>query len=70
TFMEQTPFQLPYTQLNGSISNSMQIFLPPNDRRAKTFWPDLMPTYDDYKRYQFDIHSEIRYLLDQIEQKK
>ena len=66
TFMEQTSFQLPYTRLNGSISNSTQLFLPPKDRRAKIFWPDWMPTYEDYKRYQFDKHSEIRYLLDKI----
>lgn len=66
TFMEQTPFQLPYTHLKGSISNSIQIFLPGKDPRAKTFWPDMMPSYEDYKRFQFDRHSEIRYLLEKI----
>lgn len=66
TFMEQTMLELPYTRIRGSISNSIQLFLPPDDYRAKVFWPDMMPSYDDYKRYQFDQHSEIRYLLDQI----
>lgn len=66
TFMEQTPFQLPSTRLEGSISNSIQVFLPAKDQRAHIFWPDLMPTYEDYKRYQFDKHSEIRFLLDKI----
>lgn len=66
TFMEQTSFNLPHTHLEGSISNSIQVFLPGKDRRAKTFWPDLMPEYNDYKRYLFDLHSEVRYLLDQI----
>lgn len=66
TFMEQTMFELPYTRIRGSISNSIQLFLAPDDYRANVFWPDMMPSYDDYKRYQFDQHSEIRYLLDQI----
>lgn len=64
TFMENTPFSLPYTHLKGGISNSMQIFLPANDKRAKIFYPDLMPTYQDYKNYNFDANAEILYLLD------
>lgn len=66
TFMEQTFFQLPNTKLNGSISNAVQIYLSAKNPRAKVFWPDLMPSYDDYKRYQFDKHSEILYLLDKM----
>lgn len=66
TFMEQTLFKLPYTGMEGSISNSMQIFLPGKDKRAKTFWPDLMLTYDDYKKYGFDKQAEILYILDKI----
>ncbi|NLI36410.1 MAG: peptidase S41 [Bacteroidales bacterium] len=66
TYMEKTPFCLPYTHLKGSISNSMQIFLPVSDKRAKIFYPDLMPTYQDYKKYDFDANAEILYLLDKI----
>lgn len=66
TFMEQTLFKLPYTGMEGSISNSMQIFLPGKDKRAKTFWPDVMMTYDEYKKYGFDGQAEIRFLLDKI----
>lgn len=64
TFMEGTPFALPYTQVEGTISNSMQVFLPVKDHRAKIFWPDLMPNYDDYKKHGFDTHTEILYLQD------
>ena len=67
TFMENTPFNLPYTHLSGSISNCMQIFLPVNDKRAKIFYPDLMPTYQDYKNYNFDANAEILYLLNVID---
>jgi len=67
TYMENTPFTLPYTHLKGSISNSMQIFLPANDKRAKIFYPDLMPTYQDYKKYDFDANAEVLYLLDKID---
>ncbi|MEG0834787.1 MAG: hypothetical protein RR413_05025 [Christensenellaceae bacterium] len=64
TFMEQTPFQLPYSKLNGCISNSLQVFMPAQDRRAKTFYPDIIPTYQTYKKFNFDYHTEIRYLLE------
>lgn len=63
TYMEQTLFRLPHTGMEGSISNSIQICLPAKDRRAKTLYPDKMPTYQDYKKYNFDVHTEILYLL-------
>lgn len=37
TYMEQTPFELPYTRLKGSISNSIQIFLPGRISEQKYF---------------------------------
>lgn len=70
TYMEQTLFRLPYTGMQGSISNSMQICLPGKDPRAKTLYPDLMPTYQDYREYNFDKHTEVLYLLDKIKSDK
>lgn len=70
TYMEQTPFELPHTRLKGSISNSIQIFLPEKDKRAKIFFPDQMPSYEDYKKYGFDQQSEIMFLLDYIQKKR
>ena len=69
TYMEQTPFELPRTGLKGSISNSLQMFLPADDPRAKDFYPDLMPTYEDFKRYNFDWNTIPMYLMDIIEGK-
>lgn len=66
TYMEQTPFELPYTHLKGSISNAMQIYLPEKDKRAKIFSPDSMPSYEDYKKYGFDRQAEIMFLVDRI----
>lgn len=66
TFMEQTPFTLPRCGLQGSISNSLQQFLPPHDPRAKTFYPDLMPDYEEYRKHGFDAHTDILFLLDKI----
>ena len=66
TFMEQTLFKLPHTGIEGSISNSMQVFLPGKDKRAKTFWPDVMLTYDEYKQAGFDKQAEILFLLDKM----
>jgi hypothetical protein len=70
TYMEMTPFELPRTGLKGSISNSLQMFLPVDDPRANQFTPDLMPTYEDYKRYNFNTATELLYLLDYIKGKK
>ena len=68
--MEQTPYELPRTGLKGSISNSLQLFLPVDDPRAKLFTPELMPTYEDYKRYNFDQNTIPMYLMDLIEKQK
>jgi hypothetical protein len=66
TYMEVTEFMLPRTGMRGSISNSLQVFLPVDDPRAHDFTPDLMPTYEDYKRYDFDDNTILLYLLDYI----
>lgn len=66
TFMENTEFKLPYTGLEGSISNSAQVFLPVNDRRAKIFYPDIMLTWNDYKKYNFDKYADLLFLLDYL----
>ena len=66
TYMEATPFELPRTNLKGNISNSLQLFMPNDDPRAHQFTPDLMPTYEDYKHYSFDMNTELLFLLDYI----
>lgn len=66
TYMEVTGFELPRTGLRGSISNTLQQFLPVSDARSKDFTPDLMPTYEDYKRYNFDDNTIPMYLMDII----
>ena len=70
TYMEATPFELPRTGLKGHFSNTLQMFLPADDPRAKEFTPDLMPTYEDYKRYNFDDNTIPMYLMDIINKKK
>jgi hypothetical protein len=69
TFMEQTMFELPFTHLKGCISNSAQHFLPPNDPKATTFYPDMIPKYEDYIKYNFHEDTELLWLLDKIESK-
>ena len=66
TYMEVTQFTLPRTRLKGSISNSMQLFLSADDPCAKQLIPDILLTYDDYKRYNFDSQAEVLFLLDYI----
>lgn len=68
-YMEQTSFELPYTKLMGSISNSIQLFLPAKDKRANLFFPDRMLSYEEYRSYDFDGQSEIMFLLEYIHKK-
>lgn len=70
TFMASTPFTLPNTGISGSISNSMQVFLPPNDRSSRIFYPDLILSEDEYKKYGFDPNAELLFLLDAAKKKK
>lgn len=64
TFMETTPFSLPYSRLNGSISNYMQLLLPVDDKRATSYTPDIEMTYNQYKSYQFNRDAIIMYLIE------
>lgn len=66
TYMEGTPYKLPLTGISGGLSNSLQVFLPADNPRATTLYPELMPKYSDYRRYNFDKHAEILYLLDTL----
>ncbi len=70
TFMANQSFYLPRTGLTGDICSLIQICFPDDDPRAKQFTPDLMPSYEDYKRYNFDDNAPILYLLDIIKKKK
>ena len=64
TYMEQTSFTLPYTGISGSISNSLQVLLPPSDPRSKEFTPDIPIDYSTYRKYGFNLDTPISYLLD------
>ncbi len=66
TFMESTPFSLPNTGIQCSVSNAIQRFLPADDPRAKVFWPDWTPSWDDYKRLGFDSRADLMYILEKI----
>lgn len=71
TFMGgQEYITLPRTGLVGEIDRGIQVCFPDDDPRAKEFFPDLMPTYEDYKRYNFDDNAPVLYLLDIIKKSK
>lgn len=69
-FMEVTPFSLPYSGLVGSVSNSLQAFLPSSDPRAKQFTPEVRITYEDYCRYGFDQNAIMKYLIEFLKSKE
>ena len=66
TFMESTPFQLPNTKLKGSISNTVQLFYPNNQKKGKVLLPDFPMNISDFAKYNFDQNAEVLYTLDLI----
>ena len=66
TFMESTPFTLPNTGIQCSVSNAIQRFFPAEDPRAKVFRPDWAPTWEDYRRLGFDSRADLLYILEKI----
>lgn len=66
TYMEVTPFTLPNTGIECSASNSIQRFLPADDPRAKVFWPDWIPSWEDYRQVNFDSRADLLYILSRL----
>ena len=64
TFMEVTPFQLPYTNLVASSSNTMQQFFPTNSPYAQILKPDIEITSQDYHNYNLDANTPILRVLE------
>lgn len=62
-YMEVTPFTLPYSRLSGSVSNTLQEFVPTTDPKAREFTPDIKLNYEDYHRHGFDYNSILFHLL-------
>ncbi len=67
TFMESTNFTLPYSGIWGSISNSLQLLMPPNGPRSKEFTPDIPIDYATYRKYGFNLDTPINYIIDLVE---
>ena len=64
TFMEITPFRLPYTGLTASVSNTMQQFFPNESPLAKILKSDIEITSRDYYNYSLDANTPILRVLD------
>ena len=66
TFMETTNFELPNTNISGSISNSLQVFFPDDLEKGKVLMPDFAMNWTDFAKYNFDSNAEILFVLDLI----
>lgn len=64
TFMEVTPFKLPYTGLVASASNTMQQFFPADSPYAKTLKPDIGITSSDYHSHNIDSNTPVLKVLE------
>lgn len=65
--MESTRITLPKTQLQGSISNSKQILFDEESQSAEILKPDYEMTWEDFKKFEFDVNAEILKALEFIE---
>lgn len=63
TFMEVTQFYLPNCGMQCSVSNSLQQFLPADHPSAKTLWPQIMPSYEDYRQHGFSHDTDLEMIL-------
>ncbi|MCD8193434.1 MAG: S41 family peptidase, partial [Tannerellaceae bacterium] len=70
TFMEVTPFKLPHTGVEGSISNAVQILYPTNKEKGKILMPEYAMQWKDYLQYDFDEHAELLFILDKLMDEK
>ena len=66
TFMEVTPFKLPHSGIECSVSNSIQRCFSDDDPHAHVLWPDWMPTWEEYRDLGFDSRADLVYILDKI----
>lgn len=64
SFMETTPFQLPFTKLSASSSNSLQQFVETGSIMEKALIPEIEITLDDYKTYNFDANTPVLKIID------
>jgi hypothetical protein len=64
-FMEETHFTLPESKLDGSIANSLQLYMP-KDPKADTFPVTHPLTYEVFQRYGLDSEAALRYALDLV----
>ncbi len=64
TFMEITPFQLPYTGLAASSSNLFQQLFPPDSHYARVLYPDIAITSKDYYMHNLDANTPVLKILD------
>lgn len=64
TFMEVTPFRLPHTGLQASVSNTMQRFYPEGSPLANVLRPDIEVTSADYARWGLDANTPVKIAID------
>jgi hypothetical protein len=64
TAMENTPFVLPVSRLEGSIANAYQQFFPEDDPKAHLFMPDFPLAWKDYQRTGFSATAELEICLE------
>ena len=64
TFMEVTPFRLPYTGLMASASNTMQQFFPVDSPFAKVLKPNVEMTSQDYYDFKLDANAPVLKILE------
>lgn len=66
TFVEGTPYTLPNSRLEGAISRTAVTY-PDVEEKDRALTIDHPVSFEIFRRYGFDLETEIRYALDLIE---
>ena len=65
--MESTPFTLPNSRIEGSISNSYQVLFPNRDKKAEIFIPDFPLNWIDLQKKGVSTTAPLEIVLELIE---
>lgn len=65
-FMESSFIRLPQTKIEVSISNSVQVLFPQDDKKKKTLLPDIEMNWTEYSTFRFDKDAELLKVLEII----
>ena len=67
SFVDGTMYKLPFSKLEGRLSRTIVVY-PGVPEENHAFIPDFPMKWSDYRKYNYDLESEVLYILDLIKE--